>query len=174
MVSANPVKLLLISLCLASLGLSPGCNSLRQSSRAAEKTCLVRYVPEMEPIPEVDGCDPPPLGADRRDTQRILQAWRRELPVLEKTLTPEKVKELSRWAKIQMGNYGLIPPLSELQLRLVGRNRDTRNWVWEGTLDTLPSHHPLVTRWLKIFLLTDERKSQISLMVVTIRGQRLE
>lgn len=174
MVSANPVKFLLISLCLASLGLSPGCNSLRQSSRAAEKTCLVRFVPEMELIPEVDGCDPQPLGADRWDTQRSLQEWRRELPILEKTLTPEKVKELSRWAKTQMGNYGLIPRLSELQLRLVGRSRDTRNLVWEGTLDTLPSHHPLVTRWLKIFLLTDEQKSQVSLMVVTIRGQRLE
>ena len=42
------------------------------------------------------------------------------------------------------------------------------------TIDTLPTHQPLVTRWLKVYVVFDLHEKSVSAVVVTIRGQRLE
>jgi hypothetical protein len=46
--------------------------------------------------------------------------------------------------------------------------------VLESTVDTLPAHHPLVTRWLKALVRYDTQSHAIVQVTITIRGQRLE
>lgn len=44
----------------------------------------------------------------------------------------------------------------------------------EGTIDTLPTHSPLVTRWPKVYLVVDRRNKAILRVVITIRSDRKE
>ena len=90
-------------------------------------------------------------------------------------LTSERVKSLSRWAKAQMEPYGLPEKAAERH-RLVPLGVDARDerLVFEATLDTLPSHHALVTRWLKAFAVYERRQRAFAHVTITIRGERLE
>ena len=83
-------------------------------------------------------------------------------------------RALSRWSLPQMEEYRAVPPLEKVELKPLGLAADGRGLVLEGTIDTLPSHHPLVTRWLKVYLLYDDRNRQIRHATLTIRGERLE
>jgi hypothetical protein len=42
-----------------------------------------------------------------------------------------------------------------------------------GTIDALPTHSPLVTRWLKVYLFYDLYARSIARITITIRGQVL-
>lgn len=55
-----------------------------------------------------------------------------------------------------------------------GSYSDVRNILLESTVDTLPAHHPLVTRWLKTFVRFDTQRHTIVQVTITIRGQVLE
>ncbi len=73
-----------------------------------------------------------------------------------------------------MQSYRSVPPLTRATFQCVGIHRNSHKLVYESVLDTLPTHHALVTRWLKLFLIYDSQTAQISQVIVTIRGQRLE
>ncbi len=51
-----------------------------------------------------------------------------------------------------------------------GTDPQREKLVLEGTIDTLPTHSPLVTRWLKVYLVVDLRNKAILRAVITIRG----
>jgi len=53
-------------------------------------------------------------------------------------------------------------------------NEEQSTILLESTIDTLPTHHRLVTRWLKAFVRYDTRGQKIAHVTITIRGQRLE
>ena len=67
-----------------------------------------------------------------------------------------------------------MPPLDKVELKPLGLAADGRGLVLEGTIDTLPTHHPLVTRWLKGYVLYDDHNRRIRHATLTIRGERLE
>ncbi len=56
----------------------------------------------------------------------------------------------------------------------VRANAQQRKVVFEGTIDTLPTHAPIVTRWLRVYVLYDTTSKTIIRTTVTIRGQVLE
>jgi hypothetical protein len=89
-------------------------------------------------------------------------------------LTPERVRTLSRWAKLQMEDCATVPDLDKTVLKPLGTDANRQQILLEGTLDTLPSHAPLVTRWLKVYVVYDLPSRSLSRIVITIRGQRLE
>jgi len=131
-------------------------------------------VPEMSYIPEVDDWEfcaadklPEHMATVRKD-------WKGRITWATKHITPELARSLSRWARPQMGKYKTVPPLEKAELKLVRQHPRGNKLVYEATVDTLPSHAPLVTRWLKVYLLYDTGSKSILRMTVTIRGQRLE
>jgi hypothetical protein len=137
-------------------------------------------VPEMERIADLDSS----LG-DRRwsaaddakhvdDLRRVQADWKTRVPTIQALLTPERVRSLSRWAVKQMEAYDTVPPLAKVQLQPVGADEKQGILLLETTIDTLPTHHPLVTRWLKAFVRYDARGRKIAHVTITIRGQRLE
>ena len=77
-------------------------------------------------------------------------------------------------AKPQMEVYRSVPSFERIELRPVGTDAKRKRLVLEGTIDTLPSHSPLVTRWLKVFVLYDLEAKSIARITVTIRGELLE
>ncbi|MCS7303694.1 MAG: hypothetical protein NZ602_01120 [Thermoguttaceae bacterium] len=104
--------------------------------------------------------------------QKEAQAiWQKLAPQYAKLVTAEKARELSRWAQTQMAQYRSVPPLEKTVLEPVALSPDGRRLVLEGTIDTLPTHHRLVTRWLKVYLHYDLPDKKVTSVVFTIRGQ---
>jgi hypothetical protein len=140
----------------------------------------VSFVPEMEPLPDMDVADSAYRWNDTEkarfsdDIRRAVAEWKTRIPRLRDRVTPEQVRSLSRWAKPQMEDYKSVPSLDDIKLQPVGTDAKRERLVLEGTIDTLPTHSPLVTRWLKVFLLYDLHTKSISRITVTIRGERLE
>jgi hypothetical protein len=134
----------------------------------------VAMVPEMEKIEGIDGgtaCKPEEFAPD---VAKALADWATKRPTIEPLVTAEKVRELSRWAKKEMQEYRRVPPLARVTLRPVSFHKEAGHLVLEGTVGTLPTHSPLVTRWLKLYLLYDQGKQAIVKVAVTIRGEVLE
>lgn len=132
------------------------------------------FVPEMSYIPEVDDWEfcPPDQFTEHGAAAR--EAWERHIPWANGHVTPAVARGLSRWAHLQMANYNAVPPLAGAKLNLMGRHPRGGRFVYEITVDTLPSHAPLVTRWLKVYLLYDAGSKTMLRMTVTVRGERLE
>jgi hypothetical protein len=130
-------------------------------------------IAEMEPFPELawPRSAAPELPAP---LQAAVERWRTASSRIAARITPEAVRGLSRWARKEMERYQAVPPLAKLTFALVQEDTAQHRALLEGTLDTLPSHSPLVTRWLKVFLVCDTGDGSIVRTVVTIRGQVLE
>jgi hypothetical protein len=133
----------------------------------------LRFVPEMMPFPEQKWprC---PAGAFAQETQDALAAWAKLHATAAPRITAERARELSLWAKAQMEKYAAVPPLGDIAFTPAGAAPGKRLLLLEGTADTLPSHSPLVTRWLKIFLVYDCETRSIREVIVTIRGELQE
>ncbi|MCX6997100.1 MAG: hypothetical protein NTV49_08430 [Kiritimatiellaeota bacterium] len=143
-------------------------------------TGLLSFVPEMGLLP---GMDTPEYAhrwtdADKarwgEDIRRATARWKEQIPGIKEQLTAERVKSLSNWAKPQMEGYKSVPALNGVELRPVGTDAQRGKLVLEGTLETLPTHSPLVTRWLKVFLLYDVPTQSLTRITITIRGEVLE
>jgi len=131
-------------------------------------------VPEMEGVAEVDewaACKP---DAFAEEAAKALADWKKKLPWVKKQVTPELARRLSRWARKQMEQYEAVPPLENVAFKPVSHDEPHGKLVLEGTVDTLPTHSPIVTRWLKLFLLCDKGSGTVQRVTVTIRGQLLE
>ena len=137
-------------------------------------------VPEMERIADLDSS----LGNRRWSTEddakhaddlrRVQADWKTRAPTIQALLPPERVRSLSRWAAKQMEAYATVPPLEKVQFQPVAADEKQGIIVLESTLDTLPTHNPLVTRWLKAFVRYDSQSRVIVQVTITIRGQVLE
>ncbi len=143
---------------------------------AAEERIPVAFciVPEMGYIPEVDDwtvCKP---DAFPEETAKALADWKTKLPWVKERVTPELARRLSGWAKEQMKQYQAVPPLGKVAFKPARHGAKRRKFVLEGTVDTLPTHSPIVTRWLKLLLLCDRHSGTVLRVTVTIRGQLLE
>ncbi|MCX6872217.1 MAG: hypothetical protein NTW21_00175 [Verrucomicrobia bacterium] len=73
-----------------------------------------------------------------------------------------------------MQDYSKIPSLDrpDFQIRTAGGGE--KKLLFEATLQTLPTHSPLVTRWHKLFVVYDVDRQAISQVIITIRGERQE
>ena len=60
-----------------------------------------------------------------------------------------------------------------MRLQPIGLDAGRGKLVLEGTIDTLPTHHQLVTRWLKVYVLCNLPGRKIAHVTFTIRGQIL-
>lgn len=150
-----------------------GCGFL-PARRPAAPAVPVVMVPEMEQIPGFDGGTPCKPGDFAEDVAKALADWAAKRPSIQPLVTPRAVRDLSRWARKQMEDYRRVPPLDKVAFQPMAFHQEARRLVLEGTLDTLPSHSPLVTRWLKLYLLYDQAKQSIVKVAVTIRGQLQE
>jgi hypothetical protein len=146
----------------------------------AAKDAEVSFIPEMSPLTGMDV----PENAHQwtydekarlaEDIRRAAAQWKVRIPEVKEQTSAEKVRLLSRWAKTQMEGYKAVPDLARVVLQPYGADADRRHLVLEGTIDTLPTHSPLVTRWLKVYVLYDLQSKSIARITITIRGERLE
>ncbi len=134
----------------------------------------VALVAEMEPIAGVDGGTPCGPGEFAAEAAQALADWGAKRAYVERLLTAQKARELSRWARKEMAGYRRVPPLGGVAFRPAFYHKDARRLVLEGVVDTLPTHSPLVTRCLKVYLLYDQGAQAIVKVAVTIRGELQE
>ena len=73
----------------------------------------LRLVPEMESFPDLAAGSPVPKDAAREHVAAARAAWQKAAPALQKRITPEVARALSRWAKKQMEKYKKVPPLKD-------------------------------------------------------------
>lgn len=132
----------------------------------------ITTVPEMQRIPALEAS-----AADRSPPKKpplaFVRAWKPLAPRVAKLLTPALVRSLSRWAKKEMERYARVPPV-ERPTFTVDRVTPEGTLVLAARLDTLPSHSPIVTRWLELVATFDPSRNVISNVWITIRGQAEE
>ena len=131
-------------------------------------------VPEMQYIPEVNGWTACKADAFPEQAAKAAESWKKAMPWVNAQVTPELARKLSRWAKEQMKQYTKVSPLDKVTFKPVRHDERQRKLVLEGTVDTLPSHAAIVTRWLKLYLLCDLHAGDVLRVTVTIRGEMLE
>ncbi len=131
-------------------------------------------VPEMKAFPELQLGKPCAPSAFADQTTQAQTALKKKLPEMHKQLTPEVVRSLSRWAQRQMTGYVRVPTWDRVVWKPMRQDATTGQLVLEGTLDTLPTHSALVTRWLKGYVVYDPAKKDIVRVIITIRGERME
>lgn len=131
-------------------------------------------VPEMAFVPEADGWDEPPADALPERDRAFAAAWGKQSEWAAGHVTPALARALSRWAKPQMEKYAAVPPLDKLTFKPVAAHKGKGMVVYEATADTLPVHNPLVTRWLRVYVLYAVETKAILRITVTIRGQVTE
>jgi hypothetical protein len=163
--------LLSASLLLTSI-LQVGENAA-QSERLVKMPPWLALVPEMMPIEGMRFGTMPPEDTIAQQVKDARTDLEKKRPEIEKYVPPEIVVSLSRWAKSQMKGYHKVPSLAKVTWKPVGSD-DKGRLVLEGTVDTLPTHSPLVTRWLKVYLVFDGKTKEVLRVIVTIRGELLE
>jgi len=162
-----------IALAVLSAVAAGGCMLLK--TRAPEPPSVpIAWVPEMEQIKGFDGGAPCKPEDFAEEVKKAREDWAAKRPGVERLITAQVVRDLSRWAKKQMEQYKRVPSLDKVPFKPVACHKDARRLVLEGEVDTLPTHSQLVTRWLKVYLLYDQEKQSIAGVAVTIRGQLLE
>lgn len=150
-------------------GLHEGVPSLEE-----KKPPWLVMVPEMMPLEDLK-FGPVPLGDTlTKQIQEARTDLEKKRPEIEKYVTPEVIRDLSRWARPQMKAYAKVPSLEKVVWKPVGREGKQDRLVLESTIDTLPTHQRLVTRWLKVYLVFDTQSKEVVRVIVTIRGERLE
>jgi hypothetical protein len=130
----------------------------------------IHWVQEMQRLPEVpDGARPPDFTAAQ--TASLGRAWDRCAASVLPQVTPQKVRELSRWAKKQMENYRQVKGSPVAFRAAFATPGQLVAWT---ILEVLPSHSPVVTRWLKLYVTYDAAADRITRVSVTIRGEAQE
>ncbi|MBT3602237.1 MAG: hypothetical protein HOE48_00810 [Candidatus Latescibacteria bacterium] len=127
----------------------------------------VRFLSEMTPLPEEtwERCAASQYG---KSIRQVAFTWIHQRETILNQITAEKVRNLSNWAKKEMADYEL--PAFKNQTFRATHIQNNENLLIESVLDTLPSHHPLVTRQLKLYLIYNRKHNTIIDAIVTIRG----
>jgi hypothetical protein len=170
----SPLLVILVALLTFHSGQAAVGHESMNASNQGPQEVSVRPVREMNRIPEVDDWTSCAAGAFSAETVDAARTWAKICPSVQKELTPELVRSLSRWAMPQMASYTKVPAINKVVWTAVSRDNDTRRLVLETTVDKLPTHSPLVKRWLKLFLVYEPSTRSIPTVIVTIRGELLE
>ena len=128
------------------------------------------FVPEMDYIPEVDTWEPCNAEDYEKDFAFAMKDWAAKRYWVSTRITPQVVRSLSRWAKLQMEHFNLWPPVPQIRFEVVGIDPDGRKLLLEGDVGVLPTHNPLVTRRLLLYLLYDRDTKLVFRVTATIRG----
>ena len=165
-------------------GLAVGCTStpqrrapLRVQPPVAPAPITADYplglclIPEMDYIPEVDTWPDCAATDYAPDAQDALRDWQLKSGWVASCAPPDIVRALSRWAKPQMVDYSRVPPLLQVQMTLVATDPKRTKLLFEGTVDSLPSHDPKVKRWLLLYLIYDRDTRRVIRATLTIRGE---
>lgn len=130
----------------------------------------IRWVPEMERVPELTWphADAKDYAEDR---QQMIKAWPKISAAVQEKLTAAEVIKLSKWARLQMQGYAGVPSLERPDFQLQAASAGEKQLVFSATLQVLPTHSPLVTRWLKLLVVYDQHRRVISQVIITIRGE---
>jgi hypothetical protein len=132
------------------------------------------FVPEMQRVVEADNWPRAEDDALAAHTAAARADWQKRRPWIEMQVSPATVRALSRWAKPQMAGYERVPDLQDLELRPIAADAKRGQVCFEATADTLPSHSPIVQRWLKLYLVYEPQSKTIVRATVTIRGEAQE
>ena len=73
-----------------------------------------------------------------------------------------------------MEQYIRVPDIAPVELKPLRIDAEGQHILLEATLDTLPTHSSVVTRWLKAFVLYNRTTKTIAQVTITIRGERRE
>ncbi len=143
-------------------------------SAEPEYPIALGVVPEMAAVPGLDEWETCQPDEFPEHAAAVAKDWEKRHAFVARHLTPELVRGLSRWSRKQMANYVKMPSIEKLVWKPVARNAGKTKLAYEATVETLPSHSPIVTRWLKLFLVYDMRTRSITGVEVTIRGEAQE
>jgi hypothetical protein len=157
----------------AGPALTPTATTAPASQPTAPAVDIV-YIAEMGQIEQLRRWARSEPSSDARQAAQAAEVWKRLAPLLRPQLTADKVRGLSRWAKPQMEKYLHVAPLAGAKLAVVATEPGGTRRLLEATIETLPTHSPAVTRWLRVYVPFDPATAAAEKAIVTIQGERLE
>jgi hypothetical protein len=124
----------------------------------------------MSPLP-FEHFDDPSLDSKVSSEEQL--QWEETQAFVDRLITSDLVRGLSRYALPQMETYNYHPS-EKTALRVIGTHQESV--LYEVTLDELPSHSKLVTRHLKLYIVGLRYENQFlpNHFYLTIRGERFE
>ena len=140
-----------------------------------EMPVSIRYIREMELIAELEEweiCTSKTMFT--QESKKLKSDWNTKKTFISELLNPHLIISLSRWAQKEMSQYHGRPRLDTIQFIPIRYNNRFQRIVYESTVDSLPSHSPIVKRWLKVYVIFDKITDAISEAIITIRGDLFE
>lgn len=132
----------------------------------------IDWLPEMQADSRAPGNPAPALT--EAELAAFASAWASAKPELTKAIDGEALRRLSRWAKPQMASYeppvGWLDRLSMTPMAATADGMLVRFGQKPADGHILPSHSPLVFRYLLVAADYDRGSEQIGSVTVTIRG----
>jgi hypothetical protein len=131
----------------------------------------IAYVREMSCIPEVDTWNRCPESGFSKDSIAVAAVWDTLRSKILPFISPQTVKNLSNRAPEQMTGYTKTPDLMRLCFSPCRFDANCKKILFQATVDTLPSLDPIVTRYLKLYLMYDPINQKVQRATFTIRGE---
>jgi hypothetical protein len=142
---------------------------------ASQPNIPVVYVAEMKP--HSPDFRPTTLTLTPAEIEDFERAWSAVRDDIEKQITDDAIVAISSWAKNEMRGFHLPAHwLADMPMTMQGALFDQSQLIFGPTENTglvLPSHSPLVFRFLMVFAQYHRVHKRITNVTVTIRG-RLE
>lgn len=138
------------------------------------KTMRVGCVPEMDEI-EVEGAWQNRFDLNPEQKKKFREEWVRSFGDVKKFVTPERVREISRWSRPVMERYQYVtlPNPEKMVWKTLGHDEGGRRFLLEAPLEILPSESGM-KRELKTFALFSTDSAKIEWTLITIRSQLIQ
>ncbi|MBN1983661.1 MAG: hypothetical protein JW795_19150 [Chitinivibrionales bacterium] len=135
----------------------------------------ISFIREMEFIPYLDTWQPCSTSRElERFADRVLQDWKTKRQFVRGMLSPTVARSLSLWGRVAMKKYKKVGSIDTLTFKPIRCNPEKNKVLFEATIDTLPSHSPIVVRWFRLYLLYDSVTESVNEAIITIRGYLFE
>lgn len=165
------LSLAVIAVCAGVLGWSAVYEQPFSEKSVLPKSLQVGGMPEMDALEFTEGWE---LRVEMNNVQKgaLKKEWEASYEDVRKFLTPERVKQMSRWSRDKMKNYRYVslPKPEKCEWKTLCHDAAGTCFLMETTLETLPSD-PGMRRDLRAWVLYDTQKKKLRWILVTIRSE---
>lgn len=137
------------------------------------KTLRIEFVPEMDEV-QIGKKWRAQVELNRSEEKVFLESWDKNFSLIQRAVTPEMVREISRWGREEMENfrYVALPRPSQTSWETVRHDPRKELFLRQARLISLPSV-PQMKRELIAYALFDSRTGNILWVGITIQSQIL-
>ncbi|MBP3693573.1 MAG: hypothetical protein J6J31_03935 [Thermoguttaceae bacterium] len=139
----------------------------------SSKALRIEFIPEMDEI-RIGEKWRAQVELNRREESVFQESWDKNFSLIQRAVTPDAVREISRWSREEMENFRYVTLPKPAQTRWETVRHDSRKTLFLrcARLDPLPSS-PQMKRELTAYALFDSRTGNVVWVGITIQSRLL-